>query len=116
MPINIKKTNELHSIWQFDENVTAPLHGFKNAEEYYRLCSARQYLRNIRTQTLIVHAADDPFMTTAVIPTSDMLPPSVLLEVHAHGGHVGFVGGKWPWRPQYWLEERIPEYFAGYFK
>ena len=97
----------------FDDRVTAPLHGFRNAEHYYRTASCRQYLRRVSCATLIVHALDDPFMTRDVVPRREELAPSIRLELSAAGGHVGFVEGSAPWSARYWLEERIPRFLAG---
>lgn len=91
----------------FDDALTAPLHGFKDAEDYYRCCSSAQFLHHITTPTLVVHASDDPFMTPETVPLEEELSPQVTLELSGHGGHVGFVSGRWPWRAEYWLEERI---------
>jgi predicted alpha/beta-fold hydrolase len=112
MPLPIKTSNpsELHSFRQFDDCVTAPLHGFRNADHYYAVASSRQYLCTIAVNTLILHACDDPFMTATAVPIESDLSPSVELELYARGGHVGFIAGHWPWRPRYWLEQRIPEY------
>lgn len=112
MSLNITATNlsSLRSFRQFDDAVTAPLHGFNDADHYYALASCRQYLRTIVVNTLILHARDDPFMTQHVIPTADELSPDVQLELYEAGGHVGFIAGPWPWRARYWLEERIPQY------
>ena len=98
----------------FDHCFTAPLHGFRSAEDYYNESSSRQYLRFIQVPTLLLHAKDDPFMTEDVIPASDELSPHVHLELTDAGGHVGFVAGKYPWRPVYWLEERAPQFFSEY--
>lgn len=98
----------------FDDVVTAPLHGFRDSAHYYAECSSRQYLRGIRVPALLIQARDDPFMTPDVIPQPHELPPSVTLELHARGGHVGFLGGRWPWRPRYFLEERVPAFLRNY--
>lgn len=97
----------------FDDRVTAPLHGFRDAEHYYDAASCRQYLRGVARPTLIVHALDDPFMTRDVVPRREQLAPSIRLELSAAGGHVGFVSGRAPWSARYWLEERIPQFLAG---
>lgn len=112
MPPAIKNTDlaSLRSFRAFDQAVTAPLHGFRDADHYYATASSRQYLRSIALDTLILHARDDPFMSEAVIPTHAELSPRVELELHRRGGHVGFVGGRLPWRAQYWLEERIARF------
>jgi predicted alpha/beta-fold hydrolase len=98
------------SFWQYDERVVAKLHGFKNAHDYYARSSSRQFLKTIAVPTLVIQALDDPFMTTDVIPTSEELSKFVQLELTTNGGHVGFVAGKNPFKPTYWLDERIPEF------
>lgn len=92
---------------EFDDAVTAPLHGFTNKDDYYDKSSSVHYLKSIETPTLIVNAIDDPFMTPAVIPPADRLSPSVTLEVNEFGGHVGFIDGGTPWRPRYYLPRRL---------
>ncbi|NIL93591.1 MAG: hydrolase, partial [Woeseiaceae bacterium] len=86
---------------EFDDAVTAPLHGFRNKDDYYDKCSSLHFLKDIVRPTLIVNALDDPFMTPEVIPDADKLSESVTLEVSDAGGHVGFIGGGMPWRPHY---------------
>jgi predicted alpha/beta-fold hydrolase len=108
-PVDIKNIKNLNTFRKFDNQITAPLHGFKDVDDYYEKSSSRQYLGNITIPTLIVHAEDDPFMTHDAIPTPSELPVSVSLELSEHGGHVGFVGGT-PIAPQYWLEKRIPDF------
>lgn len=101
--------------WTFDDNVTAPLHGFSSVHDYYRQSSSRSYLRAIATPTLIIHSRDDPFMTVNVLPRNDELSDYVTLELSAKGGHVGFISGQFPGKPVYWLEKRIPEYLNTIF-
>lgn len=94
------------SFVEFDDRFTAPLHGFSSAEDYYQRCSSRQFLRGIDRPTLILHARDDPFMTSQVIPAEDELSNQVTLELADHGGHVGFIEGSL-FKPDSWLEPRI---------
>ena len=98
--------------WSFDDAVTAPLHGYAGADDYYRRASARPYLGAIRRPTLLVQSRDDPFMTPEVLPGRDELPDSVELEVHEHGGHVGFIGAAGPLglQPRPWLESRLTRF------
>lgn len=110
-PVGAVDDREITSIKSYDDRITAPLHGFADAEDYYAKSSSRPYLARIAVPTLIVHAEDDPFMTPDVIPDESELSPSVTLEVSRRGGHVGFIMGP-PWRPRYWLEHRIPEFLA----
>jgi uncharacterized protein len=98
--------------------ITGPLHGFKNAQDYYERSSSLPWLRRIRLSTLLLSALDDP-----------MLPPEVLDEVRevarqnsalrlefvGRGGHAGFIGGSVPWRPFYYAEYRVGEFFAEQF-
>jgi uncharacterized protein len=102
--------DKLTTLFNFDDQITAPLNGFAGAEDYYTRSSSRQFLQNIQTPTLIIHAADDPFMYPDTVPTDAMLSDSVTLELTTHGGHVGFVGGRAPWQAEYWLEQRITEW------
>ncbi len=111
-PIDLARAQRSRDFWEFDDAVTAPLHGFRDVHDYYARASSRQYLQRIRVPTLMLHAEDDPFMTPDAVPRREELSPSARLELSAHGGHVGFVHGSLPWRPRYWLEERIPAFLA----
>jgi predicted alpha/beta-fold hydrolase len=113
-PVSLPTMESLKTIRQFDNEITAPLHGFASAEDYYTKSSSRQFLKSIQVPTLILHAKDDPFMPASVIPNPDELSSAIQLEVLPKGGHVGFVSGSVPWRPQYWLDERIPAFLQAY--
>lgn len=107
------KRKEIHNIktfWEFDAAYTAPIHGFTSAQDYYTKNSARVFLKDIRTPTLIIHALDDPFMSPEVLPHKNELSEYITLEVSENGGHVGFIGGS-IFKPKFWLEERIVEFF-----
>lgn len=110
LPYTQQEINAPRCFWTFDDQVTAPLHGFSHVHAYYREASSRQFLGRIRTSTLVIHAKDDPFMTPAVLPEEDELSSDVTLEVSERGGHVGFISGKLPGVPVYWLLDRIPEF------
>ena len=103
-----------HTFADFDDAVTAPLHGFANMRDYYDRCSSGQFLKDITTPTLIVNALDDPFMSPGVIPHRDHLSPQVTLEVSETGGHVGFVSGGTPWRPEFYLPGRVTGFLENY--
>jgi len=103
----------IRDFWDFDNVFTAPINGFKDAQDYYEKASSRQYLGTIDTPTLIIQSLDDPFMTPAVIPQQHELSPAVCLELSEKGGHVGFVSG-YLWQPEFWLEKRIMLYFADF--
>ena len=107
-PIDLSKVSGWRTFREFDENVTAPLHGFDGAEDYYRRASSGPFVARIRIPTLIVQAEDDPFVPGSVLPPPS---PSVRVEAFPRGGHAGFVAGVIPGRPRYWLEERVPAFF-----
>lgn len=106
-----QQVRSIATLRDFDEQVTAPIHGFTNAGHYYQSCSGLPLLRQIPIPTLIIHAADDPFMSQAVIPHPEQLNPMVRYELSQRGGHVGFLHGT-PWRPRFWLDERISRWIA----
>ncbi len=99
---------------EFDDAVTAPLHGFENMRDYYDRCSSGQFLKDIQRPTLIINALDDPFMTPAVIPPADRLSDQVTIELAKSGGHVGFIEGGTPWRPRFYLPPRILGFLEPY--
>ncbi len=94
---------------QFDNLLTAPMHGYQNAQDYYQQCSGLQFLDNIDIPTRIIHSKDDPFMTTAVIPTHT-LPNCVHYQLTENGGHVGFINGSFT-KPNFWLETTVNQWF-----
>jgi predicted alpha/beta-fold hydrolase len=112
LPFTSTQLDNIRDFWQFDDVVTAPLHGFRDVHHYYDECSGMKYLAKITIPTLIIHAADDPFMDERVIPSKNMLPEQVEYELHAKGGHVGFIERRTGWRTGYYLERRIPRYLA----
>ena len=114
-PLDIGEVPKLNDFFSFDDKITAPLHGFAGVEDYYTRSSSRQYLRSINVPVLLIHARDDPFMTEDVIPAEDELSEYVQLELAQNGGHIGFVSGKAPGYPVYWLEQRIIEFLGGCF-
>jgi uncharacterized protein len=90
----------------FDNVVTAPLHGFRDTDDYWTRASAKPHLRAIRVPTLILNARDDPFLPAAALPKEHEVAEAVKLEFPPHGGHVGFVTGPFPGRID-WLALRI---------
>ncbi|MBF0276150.1 MAG: hydrolase [SAR324 cluster bacterium] len=106
----------MQSIREFDDKITAPLHGFRNVHHYYSVSSCRQYLKNITVPTLLIHAQDDPFMSPEAIPEPEEISIQTEMEIFEKGGHVGFITGNWPWRSCSWLEKRIPQFFSKYLE
>ena len=110
-PLQVE-VDQLRDFYRFDDRVTAPLHGFSGAEEYYQRCSCRQYIPAIRVETLILHARNDPFMFPDTPPTEHELPDNVRLELTEEGGHMGFVRGVIPGWADYWAEQRIAQWLS----
>ncbi|MES9946920.1 MAG: hydrolase [Candidatus Thiodiazotropha sp.] len=102
--------SSISTIYEFDDRITAIQNGFVDADDYYQRSSCAQFLKHITTPTLILHARDDPFMQPQDVPDLQDLGPGVSLELSDCGGHVGFVQGKLPWRPVYWLDRRVPAF------
>jgi predicted alpha/beta-fold hydrolase len=98
------------SLRDFDNVVTAPLHGFRDTDDYWTRASAKPLLKDIRVPTLIVNARDDPFLPAAALPGADEVSDEVTLEFPDHGGHVGFVSGPFPGNIE-WLPRRLLTFF-----
>ncbi|NNJ92480.1 MAG: hydrolase, partial [Gammaproteobacteria bacterium] len=105
-PLNIR-VEKLNSFREFDDKVTAPLHGFQGVDDYYQQSSSRQYLHNIQVPTCIIHSQDDPFMYQDSIPNKNEISEHVEMNISKRGGHVGFISGALPWKPAYWHEKVI---------
>lgn len=103
----------LKTFRDFDDRYTAPLHGFRDAEDYWAKSSSRFFLEPIRRPVLLLNAADDPFLSPECFPEAIAARHDWLhLEVPAHGGHVGFVGNGL--RPdEYYSERRSWEFLGG---
>ena len=103
------------SIFEFDDAVTAPVHGFADAHDYYSRSSSLRFLDSIRVPTLLLSAVDDPFLPSDVLDEVRRIAASnssLQLEFTPRGGHVGFVGGRVPWKPFYYAEWRAFEFLA----
>ena len=114
LPFPIDRLAELRTFRQFDNAITAPLHGFNDVDDYYEQSSSKQFLRHITIPTLLLQAQDDPFLPEAALPLPTELGHPVTLEISRSGGHVGFISGRSPFRPVYWLEQRITQHLAAY--
>jgi predicted alpha/beta-fold hydrolase len=112
--IDRKHLDKVRSIREFDQMITAPVNGFRDANHYYQQASGRDVLQQITTPCLIIHASDDPFLCHENTTAISVLPEQLTFEISAHGGHVGFITGKNPLKPQFWLEQRIPEFLTRY--
>ncbi|MCO7224471.1 hydrolase [Pleionea sp. CnH1-48] len=106
--------HQLDTFWQFDDQITAPLHGFDGVHDYYLRASSFYKLPAIETPTLILHAQDDPFMSEKVIPESQWLSASTVMEVSQSGGHVGFID-QTRLQGDCFLARRVQNFFHRFF-
>jgi predicted alpha/beta-fold hydrolase len=96
----------------FDDAITAPLHGFANAADYYHRSSSTHYLEGIRVPTLLLHAEDDPFLPARAIPRAVVADnPYLVPGFSRRGGHVGFITGS-PWAPRHYAEMAAASFLA----
>jgi uncharacterized protein len=101
------------TLFEFDDVVTAPVHGFDGATDYYTRSSSLRYLAAIRCPTLLLSAYDDPFLPPHVLREVESIArenPCLTTEFHQRGGHVGFISGRVPWSPRYYAEDRVLGY------
>ena len=95
---------------EFDNVVTAPLHGYRDTDDYWTRASSKPGLADVRVPTLLVNARNDPFLPAPALPTPRQVSSNVLLDFPEHGGHVGFSGTRFPGSAQ-WLPQRIFHFF-----
>jgi len=108
----------LRTLEDFDNVITGPLHGFRDAQDYYTRSSSLPWLARIRLNTLLLSAVDDPMLPPEVLDEVRAVAksnPALHLEFVQQGGHAGFIAGRWPWRPFYYAEHRVGEFFATRF-
>ena len=102
---------EARSLWQYDDLFTAPLHGFKDADDYWRRANCRPWLRYIEVPTLLLNARNDPFLPEKDLPGADEVSSKVTRDFPRHGGHVGFASR---WRDaaqgRDWLAQRVLDF------
>jgi len=95
----------------FDDRYTAPIHGFKDAEDYWRKCSCRQFLPNLRLPTLLLNSLNDPFLGPDCYPYDEAeANPFLYFEAPNSGGHVGFA--KFDGSGEYWSERRVANFLS----
>ncbi|MGH7688028.1 MAG: YheT family hydrolase [Gemmatimonadaceae bacterium] len=115
--VNARALKAVKTLVDFDEAVTAPIHGFSGARDYYTRSSAIRFLPEIRRPTMLISAYDDPFLPSSVLDRVRTLAsanPKLLPCFQAHGGHAGFVSGVIPGRSIYFSEDRIMAFFLAH--
>ena len=98
---------------EFDDAVTAPLHGFRNVDDYWSRASSKPALRHIQVPTRLIHARNDPFTPVEILPTANDVSAHVSFDFSEDGGHCGFVSGPFPGQLEI-LPRKIIDYVAQY--
>jgi hypothetical protein len=104
----IARVDSMHS---FDDVVTAPLHGFAGADDYWKRASSKPWLKAVTVPTLVLNARNDPFIPAESLPTRAEASAAVTLEQPEGGGHGGFLGAGFPGRLD-WLPRRLVAFFS----
>ena len=111
--LDITKLRSIKTLTEFDDCYTAPLHGFKNAIDYYEQCSSLRFVKNIRIPTLIINTLNDPFLSPECFPAALLeRHPFVRLQILSRGGHVGFT--QFNKNGLYWSEQRALEFLSDF--
>ena len=101
--LGLGDVSRVSNIWELDDQITAPLHGFESANDYYGRCSSIKFLPEISASTLLIQSYDDPLVPPVALPEAGMVSESTVMELSPKGGHVGFVSAQ----NSNWLEHRI---------
>ena len=109
MELDTTKLRHIKTLVEFDDCYTAPLHGFRDAEDYYEQCSSIRFVGDIKTPCLIINTLNDPFLSPECFPENLLQAhPYVNLEILSRGGHVGFT--QFNKNGLYWSEQRALEF------
>ncbi len=108
--IDVAKVNQARDLRDFDHAYTAPMHGFKDAIDYWTQSASKPWLKKIVVPTLVLNARNDPFLPEHTLVGPNDCSDAITLHQPALGGHVGFVSGSWPGHLN-WLPERLMRFF-----
>ena len=104
--VDARRLGRARTFWEFDDTVTAPLHGFLGADDYWARSSSGPWLAKIRIPTLVINARNDPFMPASALDAIGEPASSVVLEFPQSGGHAGFPGRN------RWLARRVLHFLS----
>jgi predicted alpha/beta-fold hydrolase len=111
LPINVEALRCCRSIVEYDHHVTAPVHGFADAWDYYARCASGRFLDRVRRPLLLVSAQDDPMNPAPTLPWRQCDASPFLTPLFPRrGGHLGFVAGASPRTARWWAEEQVLRY------
>ena len=113
--VDVERALAARTLRDYDDALTAPLHGFSGADDYYVRADVRRHLAGIRVPTLLVQSRDDPFLPEGAIPEAAVAAnPHIMAAFTDRGGHLGFVEGAFPWRRRFWAERVAARFLAGW--
>lgn len=98
------------TLYDFDNAYTAPVHGFRDTDDYWLRASGKPWLRSVRVPHLVINALNDPFVPPESLPRASDVSSSVMLEQPETGGHIGFASGPFPGRLAF-LPQRLLSFF-----
>lgn len=108
-----EKRNSIKTLRDFDNVFTAPLNGFRDAEDYWKKCSCKNFLSGITIPALIINSADDPILGTECYPIKEAQSnKNLFLEITKHGGHMGYI--TFSDDGQYWHERRTVQFITDF--
>ena len=110
---DLDKVRRSRTLREFDDALTARIHGFAGAEDYYAQSSSKPYVARVRIPLLLLSASDDPFIPVDCVPRAENR--FVELELSPRGGHLGFVEGP-VWRPRFYAERRAVDFLANHLR
>ena len=110
--IDTERALHARTLREFDEALTAPLHGFADAADYYTRSDSRAFLGQIRVPVLLIQGRDDPIASPDALPEVEEANPHLVAAFAPGGGHVGFVEGEVPWRASIWADAEAVRFLA----
>lgn len=115
--VPLERLASVRTMYDFDNIMTAPLHGFRDADDYYSRSSSLGWIGRISIPTLLLSAVDDPFLPAVVLDevrSEAKRNPALELDFPRRGGHAGFISGRNPFRPRYYAERRVCDFLANH--
>ncbi len=109
--LDAARIRRVRTMWEFDDVVTAPLHGFAGTRDYWTRASSKPWLAHIALPTLVINARNDPFIPARSLPGPADVSRAVVLEQPRHGGHAGFAQSPFPGNVD-WLPQRLLHFFV----
>jgi uncharacterized protein len=109
--LDAARIRRVRTMYEFDDAVTAVLHGFAGTTDYWERASSKPWLPGVAVPTLVLNARNDPFVPEESLPGPDAVSPCVRLDQPAGGGHAGFLSGPFPGHLE-WLPRRLLDFFV----